>query len=126
MSDPSTRRPERKTGLAHLVAATGYSFAGLVRLSRESAFRQELAFAGIIAVVLAAGGASAGSWLVAIVLFVLLAAVEALNTAIEEVVDRTSPERSEYARDTKDLGSFAVACLLAANGLHALYAVWPA
>ncbi len=38
----------------------------------------------------------------------MLFATEALNTAIEEVVDRISPEWSLAARNAKDLGSLAV------------------
>ena len=53
----------------------------------------------------------------------VLFCVEALNTAIEELVDRVSPEISVVGRHAKDLGSFAVFCLLCANGLFALYVV---
>lgn len=45
-------------------------------------------------------------------------ATEALNTALEEVVDLMSPGWSQFARDAKDLGSFAVKCMLAAAGLY--------
>ena len=41
-------------------------------------------------------------------LFLMLFATEALNTAIEEIVDRISPEWSLAARNAKDLGSLAV------------------
>ena len=43
--------------------------------------------------------------------------VEALNTAIERIVDRESPEISEFAKVTKDLGSTAVFFLLTAAGV---------
>jgi diacylglycerol kinase (ATP) len=46
--------------------------------------------------------------------------VEALNTAIERIVDRTSPEISEFGRVTKDLGSTAVFFMLCAAGLFLL------
>lgn len=104
--------PARVHGAAHVVAAAGYSRAGLVRLWHETAFRHE------VIALLASGGALIGigagpvqlAGLVA--LFLLLFAVEALNTAIEVIVDRISPGWSEAARDAKDLGSFAVLCLL--------------
>ena len=38
----------------------------------------------------------------------ILMSVEALNTAIEDVVDKLSPEQSVFARGAKDLGSTAV------------------
>ncbi|MNY78719.1 Prokaryotic diacylglycerol kinase [compost metagenome] len=50
--------------------------------------------------------------------------MEAVNTAIEELVDRISPEISTVGRNAKDLGSFAVFCLLVANGLYAGYVVF--
>ena len=45
-------KPAVKTGITHVLAAARYSSAGLKRLSRESAFRQE-ALAGFV--VLTAG-----------------------------------------------------------------------
>ena len=58
-----------------------------------------------------------------IVLMMLMFSVEALNTAIEELVDRISPEISTVGRNAKDLGSFAVFCLIIANGAFAAYVV---
>jgi len=58
-----------------------------------------------------------------VVLMLLLFSIEALNTAIEEIVDRVSPEFSSAARNAKDLGSFAVFCLLMANGGFVLYSL---
>lgn len=113
----------KETGFSHLSAALRYSLGGAARLWKETAFRHEiLGFVGLAAfyavirpefsVLVAAG-----------VLFLVLVATEALNTAIEELVDRVSPEISQTGRYAKDLGSFAVFCLLAANGLVALYAL---
>jgi nicotinate-nucleotide--dimethylbenzimidazole phosphoribosyltransferase len=58
-----------------------------------------------------------------IILMLVLFCIEAVNTAIE-VVDRISPEISTVGRNAKDLGSFAVFCLLVANGLYAGYIVF--
>jgi len=41
-------------------------------------------------------------------------AVELLNSAIEEIVDRVSPEFSEFAARAKDMGSAAVLISLTA------------
>jgi len=54
----------------------------------------------------------------------LLFSVEAINTAVEELVDRISPEISTVGRNAKDLGSFSVFCLLVANGLFVAYTVF--
>jgi diacylglycerol kinase (ATP) len=47
----------------------------------------------------------------------ILFSVEALNTAIEEVVDKISPERSAFGKAAKDLGSTAVFFALSAGGI---------
>ena len=123
---PPDRIPPRKHGLAHLFAAARYSAGGLRRLSRESAFRHEvLAFAVLLVAYLAVGVGGAVI-LAFVILFCLLVAVEALNTAIEALVDRVSPEWSEAARDAKDLGSLAVMCLLVAHGALLVWVLWQA
>ena len=121
---PPDQIPPRKHGLAHLFAAARYSVGGLRRLSRESAFRHEvLAFVVLLAAYLALG-VGAAVILAFVILFCLLVAVEALNTAIEALVDRVSPEWSEAARDAKDLGSLAVMCLLLAHGALLGWVIW--
>ncbi|HHI88903.1 MAG TPA: diacylglycerol kinase [Hellea balneolensis] len=57
------------------------------------------------------------AFLITTVLFLLLLAVEALNTAIEVIIDRISPEYSLTGKHAKDLGAFAVACCLLLNGI---------
>jgi diacylglycerol kinase (ATP) len=111
----------KASGVRRIIAATRYSMQGLVRLWREQAFRHEvyafcagLAFFAIV-------GAAAIDYFIFLILTLLLFCVEALNTAIEELVDRISPEISTVGRHAKDLGSFAVFCMLTANGLFVLY-----
>ncbi|MFN3719308.1 MAG: diacylglycerol kinase [Rhizobium rhizophilum] len=114
---------KKKTGVAHMFAAAQYSAQGFKRLIQESAFRHELlGFVGGL-VVFAAIGASLFEFLGFIVLMMLMFSVEALNTAIEELVDRISPEISTVGRNAKDLGSFAVFCLIIANAAFAVYVV---
>jgi diacylglycerol kinase (ATP) len=114
---------KKESGLRRIFLATRYSGQGMLRLWREQAFRHEvIAFAAGL-LLFAAVGAGVGDYLVFLVLMLVLFAVEALNTAIEELVDRISPEISQVGRHAKDLGSFAVFCLLTANGLFALYVV---
>ncbi|MEB2843863.1 diacylglycerol kinase [Rhizobiales bacterium RZME27] len=114
---------EKASGLRRVVAATRYSLQGLARLWQEEAFRHEaIAFAAGL-VVFAAVGATLTDYLIYLVLMLILFSVEALNTAIEELVDRISPEISSVGRHAKDLGSLAVFCLLCANALFALYVV---
>jgi diacylglycerol kinase (ATP) len=116
-------KPPRKTGLAHFFAAAGYSAGGARRLWREAAFRQEVAgLAGLVVLFLVVG-VTAGEMLGLLVLGLLVLAVEALNTALEEVVDHISPGWSEFAKHAKDMGSFAVMCALMATGLYAAWVV---
>lgn len=117
-------KPPRKTGISHLFAATHYSLMGFQRLLRESAFRQELIAAvlgGLLLVLLEVGLARIIGF---VILMLALMAVEALNTAIEELVDHLSPEWSVFAKNAKDLGSFAVACLISCNLLYLGWALF--
>jgi diacylglycerol kinase (ATP) len=118
-------KPPRKSGIAHFFAAAGYSRAGLQRLTRESAFRQEVALILGLVMVLAVFGASMAEVLGLLALGLLLVAVEALNTALEVLVDHLSPGWSQFAKDAKDLGSLAVACTIGVLLLYSLVVlVW--
>jgi len=110
-------KPERVTGVRHVLAATTYSVAGARRLWAEAAFRH-IVLTFILCLALFVGiGASWTQVSVFLMLFFALVAVEALNTAIECIVDHLTPHWQEFARDAKDLGSLATMCMLIANGL---------
>lgn len=94
-----------------------YSLGGLRRLWAETAFRHEVLAIAIVEAGLFLFGASFGQILIATILILLLIATEALNTALECIVDHVSPDWAEFARDAKDLGSLAVLCILLANGI---------
>jgi diacylglycerol kinase (ATP) len=112
-------KPPRKSGIAHFFAAAGYSLGGLQRLFRESAFRQELLLILGLLVLFLALGASLVEILGMLALGLALVAVEALNTALEVLVDHLSPGWSQWAKEAKDLGSLAVACMI---GVLVVYA----
>ena len=66
-------------------------------------------FAAIVVVVLGVRlGVTAGEWVALILSIVLVLAAEALNTALEHVVDIVSPDWHEAARDAKDVAASAV------------------
>jgi len=111
------QKPKRSTGISHLIAATGYSLAGLRVLWRESSFRQEVIVGALAVAVLFWMGATAASIATFAVLVLILLCVEALNTALEAVVDHLSPEWSAFGKKVKDLGSAAVFLMLMANAL---------
>ena len=97
------------TGIARLVRAFGWSFAGLrAAFTGEAAFRQEV----IVALVMAPSAVWFGqtgverALLISSLLLVLLA--ELLNSAVEAVVDRVGEEHHPLSGRAKDIGSAAV------------------
>lgn len=123
MAEFSKSGVTKETGIRHFFAAASYSWGGFQRLLQEAAFRQELLFAAVALILLIAVGATLGEIMIAVVLFLGVFAVEAMNTAVEEVIDRISPEISNVGKHAKDLGSFAVFCMLVASGLYLLYTI---
>jgi diacylglycerol kinase (ATP) len=118
-------KPPRKSGVAHFLAAAGYSLAGLKRLMRESAFRQEVLLILGLLVVFVVFGATLPEIAGLIALGLVLVATEALNTALEVLVDHLSPGWSAWAKDAKDLGSLAVACVIGAVVLYSgIVLIW--
>lgn len=116
-ADAPKPRPARITGLKHLIAATGYSLAGVKRLWAETAFRHEVLGLPVVCALFWVMAAPLWAYGVFVILWLLLIAVEALNTAVEAIVDHVSPQWSEAARDAKDLGSLAVMALILANAV---------
>jgi diacylglycerol kinase (ATP) len=107
--------PQRH-GLLHVIDAAGYSMDGLRRLWSETAARLEVLGAVVVAVLFALRGVEPWHWLVALMLFALVLAAEAINTALEELADHLSPDWSQMAKTVKDLGSAAVGLVLLATG----------
>lgn len=98
-----------KRGLTRLFNALGYSRDGLsAAWKNEAAFREEVLLAAIalpLAVVLGKNGVER-ALLIGSILLILI--VEILNSAVEAVVDKASPEKHELAKRAKDMGSAAV------------------
>lgn len=114
-----TSKPEGRTGLARIIAAWGYSWAGLsYALKRETAFRQEallflLLLPGLVLLPL-----PGLQKFLLLCLNTLVLIVELLNSAIEKVVNLASPDYHQLAKQAKDMGSGAVllSLLLALTG----------
>ena len=98
-----------KQGLTRLFNALGYSRDGLsAAWKNEAAFREVVLLAAIalpLAVVLGKNGVER-ALLIGSILLILI--VEILNSAVEAVVDKASPEKHELAKRAKDMGSAAV------------------
>ena len=115
-----------KTGLIRLWNALGYSRQGLTAAwQNEAAFRQEVVLA-LVAIPLAfVLGKNAVERALMIGSIILIMIVEILNSGLEAIVDKASPEKHELAKRAKDMGSAAV--LLSLVNAAAIWAclLWP-
>jgi len=106
-SQDNTRKS--KTGVARIWNAFLYSMEGISAAFRhETAFRQEVLLAVILmptAMLLPANGTGKALMLGSVLLVLI---VELINSAIEALVDRISPEHHPLAKRAKDFGSAAV------------------
>ncbi|MBK7646912.1 MAG: diacylglycerol kinase [Betaproteobacteria bacterium] len=115
-----------KKGLTRLINALGYSRDGLrAAWQNEAAFREEILLAAItipLALVLAKTGVDRALMIGSIILILI---VEILNSAVEAVVDKASPEKNELAKRAKDMGSAAVLLSLLNAVVVWLCVLWP-
>lgn len=115
-----------KQGLTRLINALGYSRDGLAAAWRhEAAFREEVLLAAValpLALFLGQTGVDR-ALLIGSLLAVLI--VEILNSAIEAVVDKASPEKHELAKRAKDMGSAAVLLALIQVAVVWGCVLWP-
>ncbi|MBU3697206.1 diacylglycerol kinase [Dechloromonas sp.] len=116
-----------KQGLTRLINALGYSRDGLAAAwKNEAAFREEVLLAAItipLAVVLGKSGIERALLIGAILLILI---VEILNSGLEAVVDKASPEKHELAKRAKDMGSAAVLLALVNAAVIWACVLWPA
>ncbi|PLW74952.1 diacylglycerol kinase [Cohaesibacter celericrescens] len=110
--------------ILHTLAAAHYSLAGFRRLLQETAAQAELLFYLLLLVIYGLMGASFEQIMIITFLFLITFSLEALNTAVEVLVDHLTSDTAEFARQAKDLGSFAVFCGLTMMSLYSLYAVY--
>ena len=110
--------------IRHTFEAAHYSFAGFIRLMQETAAQAELIYFLLLLALYAVIGASPEQFALITFLFLFTFALEALNTAIEVLVDHLTNEFAEFARQAKDLGSFAVFCGLTMMSLYSLYVLY--
>lgn len=114
MVPDKSKMPCNRKGLLHIFDAASFSLSGFVRLSKETAFRLEFLWVVVGLTVLVYLQATLLQFVAFVVLALVLLAVEALNTAIEEIVDHISPDWSQTGKHAKDCGSVAVSFILLA------------
>lgn len=114
-----------KTGITRIIDAQMYTIKGLQAIwKHEAAFRQEVALSAVMIPSAFWVGTDAVqvALLIGVCLIVLI--VELLNSAIEAVVDRISPEVHELSGRAKDMGSAAVFTSLCLAGLVWIMLLW--
>ena len=115
-----------KQGLTRLINALGYSRDGLhAAWKHEAAFREEVLLL-LVAVPLALYFGQDGlarALLIGSILLVLI--VEILNSGLEAIVDKASPEKHELAKRAKDMGSAAVLLALINAAVVWACVLWP-
>ncbi len=115
-----------ETGLARLSNALGYSRDGIAAAwKNEAAFREEILLAAVtipLALYLGRNGVDRALLIGSIILIVI---VEILNSALEAVVDKASPEKHELAKRAKDMGSAAVLLSLMNAAVVWACVLWP-
>ena len=95
--------------LVGLIRSFGFAFAGVGAMLRTQ--RNAQIHTAAMIVVVAAGwffGVTAGEWIALILATALVLALEALNTALEAVVDLVSPQPHPLAKKAKDVAAGAV------------------
>jgi diacylglycerol kinase (ATP) len=115
-----------KKGPIRLWNALGYSRDGLAAAwQNEAAFREELLLAAItipLAFYLGHSGTERALMAGSIILILI---VEILNSAVEAVVDKASPEKNVLAKRAKDMGSAAVLLSLLNAAIVWACLLWP-
>lgn len=98
-----------KTGLKRIWNALFYSLDGLKAAFRhEDAFRQEFLLGAVLIPLGLWLGETGTQKALLVAVVVLVWIVELLNSGIEAIVDKASPETHELAKRAKDMGSAAV------------------
>jgi diacylglycerol kinase (ATP) len=101
--------PPKRTGIARLIAASGYSLAGVrAAFTSEAAVRQEFCAAAILVPVALFSGKSTVEIILLLSGVFVVIITELLNTAIEAAINRISLEHHALSKAAKDIASAAV------------------
>jgi len=118
------KKPKKNSGIIRILYAFTYTFSGLRHaIMNEAAFRQEAMIFVIAFIAIFFMPLSGIIKLLLIISSIIVLIVELLNTAIEAVVDKVSPEYNELAKQAKDMGSAAVFLSFIAAGAVWIYAL---
>lgn len=102
--------------LLHLFRATKYSLEGiLAALRTEIAFQQEILVLAALLIIVPLSGLDFLSGAFVLFSWVLVLAVELINSAIEAAFNRFGPEIHPLTKRGKDIASAAVFCAVSFN-----------
>lgn len=97
------------TGIKRILKAFTYSYNGFKSTYKsEAAFRQDTAIFVIFSILAFFLPLSLPNKLYLISSLLLILIAELINTAIETIIDRISPEYNELSKKAKDIGSLIV------------------
>lgn len=104
---PPLRRVDR--GMASLIAAFGFAFAGIWYLLRTQRNAQIHCLVGACALALAAAlRVERWEWLALVLTIAVVLAAEGVNTAVEAAVDVATSQRHPLAKVAKDVAAGSV------------------
>ncbi len=105
----TTRRQGARVWLLGLARSFGWAFAGVWHMLRRQRNAQIHSLITILVVVFGVVlRVSAAEWVVLVLAVALVLSLEALNTALEAVVDLVSPQMHPLAKQAKDTAAGAV------------------
>ncbi|MBR1600857.1 MAG: diacylglycerol kinase [Alphaproteobacteria bacterium] len=97
------------TGLKRILKAFVYSYNGfLSAFKSEAAFRQDLAVFFVFSAIAIILNITILHKIIMISALLLILILELVNTAIETIIDRISPDYHELSKKAKDIGSLLV------------------
>lgn len=112
-------------GVKRIFQAFGYSIEGIKHaVKKEPAFQQELMFLMIMTIIAIFSPFSVVVTVAVIISHLLILVVELLNSAIEAVVDKASPEYNPLAKQAKDMGSASVLIMFLISSIIWGYAIY--
>ena len=125
MALPPSPTPERPARAASRLASFGHALRGLRVFVSQPNARIHCAVAALVVALASWLQVSAMEWVALVLAIALVMAAEALNTALEYVVDLASPQWHALARDAKDVAAAAVLLCSIGAAVVGLLVFWP-
>ena len=125
MALPPSPTPERPARAASRLASFGHALRGLRVFVSQPNARIHCAAAALVVALASWLQVSAMEWVALVLAIALVMGAEALNTALEYVVDLASPQWHALARDAKDVAAAAVLVCSIGAAVVGLLVFWP-